>query len=90
MFHTLGHGTTLAAWIRHQRLERIRHDLADPTQRALPIHLIAARWGYTDPALFSRATYGTTPRDYRHHTPNDSTAGHQPGPIEAPDDQTAR
>ncbi|GGM69254.1 helix-turn-helix domain-containing protein [Dactylosporangium sucinum] len=60
--------TTPAAWIRRQRLERCRHALADPAQRQLPIHAIAARWGFTDHAHFSRlfrTTYGESPRDYR-------------------------
>ncbi|WP_310726709.1 helix-turn-helix domain-containing protein [Streptomyces sp. N2A] len=63
-------GTTPAAWIRRSRLERCRRDLANPRLCLRPIHAIAARWGFTDPAHFSRAfraTYGTTPRDYRHH-----------------------
>ncbi|MET9558293.1 AraC family transcriptional regulator [Streptomyces sp. NPDC006645] len=71
VFRTLGHPTTLAAWIREQRLERARRLLTDPAQRATPIHHIAARCGFTDPAVFSRtfrATFGLPPRDYRHHT----------------------
>ncbi|MFD0385553.1 helix-turn-helix domain-containing protein [Streptomyces stramineus] len=41
--------TTVAAWIRHQRLERARHDLGDTTQRHIPVHAIAARWGFPAP-----------------------------------------
>jgi AraC-like DNA-binding protein len=61
-------GTTPAAWIRQRRLERCRHDLADPRLRSRPIHAIAARWGFTVPAHFSRlfrATYGLSPKDFR-------------------------
>ncbi|GII85185.1 AraC family transcriptional regulator [Sphaerisporangium siamense] len=61
---------TVAAWIRHHRLERCRRDLADPALRGRPIHAIAARWGFTSLPHFSRlfrATYGTSPADYRHH-----------------------
>ncbi|WP_243741207.1 helix-turn-helix domain-containing protein [Streptomyces sp. 8K308] len=68
LFGTLGTGTTLAAWIRQQRLERFRCDLGDPAQRSVPIHHIAARWAFSDPAVFSRAfraAYGAPPRDYR-------------------------
>ncbi|TDC78656.1 helix-turn-helix transcriptional regulator [Streptomyces hainanensis] len=68
IFRTLGHGTTLAAWIRHERLEGARRQLADPAYRAVPVHRIAARWGFTDAAVFSRtfrAVYGMPPRDYR-------------------------
>ncbi|NJP50044.1 helix-turn-helix domain-containing protein [Streptomyces sp. SBST2-5] len=61
-------GTSPAAWIRHRRLERCRRDLADPGLDARPVQAIAARWGFTDPAHFSRlfrAAYGMPPREYR-------------------------
>ncbi|WP_442932294.1 helix-turn-helix domain-containing protein [Micromonospora sp. NBC_01699] len=64
---------TVSAWIRHQRMKRVRLDLADPTQRAAPIHRVAARWGFIDQAAFRRAfrrafrhAYGLSSRDYRH------------------------
>ncbi|MFF7791583.1 helix-turn-helix domain-containing protein [Streptomyces sp. NPDC007991] len=60
--------TSPAAWIRHRRLERCRLDLANPHLHARPIRAIAVRWGFTDPAHFSRlfrAAYGIPPRDYR-------------------------
>jgi len=59
---------TAAAWIRRRRLDRARRDLTDATYRDLPIHRIAARWGFTDHATFTRAfraAYGIPPRDYR-------------------------
>ncbi|MCX5014909.1 helix-turn-helix domain-containing protein [Streptomyces sp. NBC_00555] len=62
-------GATVAAQIRHQRLEAARRDLADPALRTTPIHAIAARWGFPRAADFSRAhrnAYGTTPKDHRH------------------------
>ena len=62
-------GSTVAAWIRHQRLEHARRDLTDPALDAQPIHAIAARWGFTHPAAFSRAfraAYGDSPLNYRH------------------------
>ncbi|GAB2900057.1 helix-turn-helix domain-containing protein [Streptomyces deserti] len=61
-------GTTVAGWIRVRRLERCRRDLADPLLRSRPVRAIAARWGFTDPARFSRAfraAYGHSPKDYR-------------------------
>ncbi|MEV8633658.1 helix-turn-helix domain-containing protein [Streptosporangium sp. NPDC051023] len=61
-------GLTVAAWIRRCRLERCRHDLADPAQRFLPVHAIAARWGFASNAHFSRvfrAAYGLSPAGYR-------------------------
>jgi AraC-like DNA-binding protein len=63
------HETTAAAFIRGQRLERCRRDLADPALAHLPIQAIAGRWGLPHPAAFSRAfreTYGASPRGYRH------------------------
>ncbi|MGA6153801.1 AraC family transcriptional regulator [Stenotrophomonas sp. NPDC087984] len=59
---------TVTTYIRHQRLERIRRDLADPAQHTVPLHHIAARWGFVHQATFTRAfraTYGMAPRDYR-------------------------
>ncbi|KAK1184489.1 helix-turn-helix transcriptional regulator [Streptomyces sp. NBS 14/10] len=52
--------TSPGAWIR-RRLERCRHDLANPRLNAHPIRAIAERWGFTNPTHFSRlfrATYG--------------------------------
>ncbi|ASR35988.1 hypothetical protein BAY61_14365 [Prauserella marina] len=65
LFHE--HGTGVAAWIRWQRLERARRDLADPASTST-IQEISARRGFAHPAAFSRAfrtAYGLSPRDYR-------------------------
>lgn len=35
-------GASVSTWIRRQRLERARRDLADPTLYTIPIHVIAA------------------------------------------------
>ncbi|PZG45168.1 AraC family transcriptional regulator [Spongiactinospora gelatinilytica] len=59
---------SVAAWIRQRRLERCRHDLADPHLNARPIHAVAARWGFPNKGHFSRlfrATYGIPPAEYR-------------------------
>jgi AraC-like DNA-binding protein len=63
------HGTSVHAWIRGQRLEHSRRDLADPSRRHVPIAAIAARWGFPRHADFTRAFrfhYGITPSTYRH------------------------
>ncbi|MDO0913114.1 helix-turn-helix domain-containing protein [Streptomyces sp. DT2A-34] len=63
-----GQELTVAAWIKAQRLERCRRDLADPALRHLPVHTIGARWGFAQPADFSRAfraAYGVTPTGLR-------------------------
>ena len=60
--------TTVASWIRQQRLERTCRDLTDPAMGTIPIHVIAARWGFPRPADFTRvfrAAYGMPPREYR-------------------------
>jgi AraC-like DNA-binding protein len=71
--HKLFHdtGTTVGGWIRQRRLERCGRDLRDPGLADRPVAAIGARWGYPDPAHFSRlfkATYGVGPRDYRYQT----------------------
>ncbi|MCF3142714.1 AraC family transcriptional regulator [Streptomyces platensis] len=60
--------STVAAFIRRQRLERARRELTDPTTRATPIHAVAARCGFPRASDFTRAfrnAYGLTPTDYR-------------------------
>ncbi|MEU4212761.1 helix-turn-helix domain-containing protein [Streptomyces sp. NPDC026206] len=62
-------GETVAASIRRQRLHHARHDLADPAQRGIPVHAIAARWGFPRATDFTRAfrsAYGVPPTDFRH------------------------
>ena len=68
--HQLFHdgGLTVAGWIRARRLERCRHDLADPGLAARPVAAIAARWGFTSAADFSRVfrtAHGVPPAEYR-------------------------
>ncbi|MEH0843494.1 helix-turn-helix domain-containing protein [Micromonospora sp. CPCC 205711] len=59
---------TVAQSIRRRRLERCRRDLRNPLLAGQPIQVVAARWGFPDPAHFSRsfrAAYGVSARDYR-------------------------
>jgi AraC-like DNA-binding protein len=68
-------GVTVAGYIRRQRLESARADLADPTSRTLPLHAIAAHWGFPRPADFTRAfrtAYGITPSELRRMVLNGS------------------
>ncbi|MYR59572.1 helix-turn-helix domain-containing protein [Streptomyces sp. SID625] len=63
-------GTTLAAYIRRQRLAKAYRDLVDPALSALPIHAVAARCGMPHPSAFTRAfkaAYGISPSDHRHY-----------------------
>ncbi|MEU3269886.1 AraC family transcriptional regulator [Saccharomonospora sp. NPDC006951] len=78
--HRLFDETGVAGWIRRQRLERARRDLADPALTATAIQEIAAGRGFAHPAAFSRAfrtAYGLSPRDYRETRllPLDSVTG---------------
>lgn len=61
-------GTTVAAWIRTQRLEHCRRDLLDPVHGHRSVAALAARWGFLDAAHFSRifkAAYDVSPSAYR-------------------------
>ena len=63
-----GQGQTVSGWIRAQRLEHCRRDLANPALGDQPVSTVAARWGLVDAAHFSRlfkSRYGIPPRDYR-------------------------
>ncbi|MFI7069609.1 AraC-like ligand-binding domain-containing protein [Micromonospora sediminicola] len=60
--------TTVAAFVRDERLARCRRDLADPGLGDRPIQVIAGRWGFRDKAHFSRAfraAQAETPQAYR-------------------------
>lgn len=59
---------TVAASIRHRRLERCRQDLLDAGLRDRPVGAVGARYGFRDAATFSRAfrdAYGLPPAEYR-------------------------
>ncbi|MCI3928304.1 helix-turn-helix domain-containing protein [Streptomyces sp. AN091965] len=59
---------TVAATIRHRRLERSRAELANPALRHIPVHTIGTRSGFPSPSAFSRAfatAYGAPPREWR-------------------------
>jgi AraC-like DNA-binding protein len=63
-----GEGESAARWIRNRRLEQCRHDLARPELCDRSVSAVAARWGLTDAAHFSRlfrSAYGQSPREYR-------------------------
>jgi AraC-like DNA-binding protein len=70
LYNILGaSGITLADWIRKQRLERCRNDIAASTFHATSIATIARGWGFTDPSSFTRMfknAYGVSPREWRH------------------------
>jgi AraC-like DNA-binding protein len=58
----------VAEYIRRERLLRCRSDLADPLLAGRTVAEIGARWGFPDPAGFSRVftrAYGIPPGEYR-------------------------
>jgi AraC-like DNA-binding protein len=62
---------TVTEYIRLQRLEATRRDLADPRLRHRSIAAIAARWGFPSQAHFTRAfqaRYAMTPSTARQRT----------------------
>jgi AraC-like DNA-binding protein len=68
--HQLFHdeGLTVAGWIRQRRLERCRHDLANPALASRPVAAIAAKWGFSSAGDFSRAfraVHGLPPAEFR-------------------------
>jgi len=61
-------GISLGDWVRAQRLEECRKDLAKPGANSVTIAFIAQRWGFADATNFGRAfkaAYGMSPREWR-------------------------
>ncbi|MHC6591996.1 AraC-like ligand-binding domain-containing protein [Arthrobacter sp. C152] len=61
-------GTTVASWIRTQRLEGARRELRDPLHAGKSVGAVAARWGILDAAHFSRTfrdAFGVSPSEWR-------------------------
>ncbi len=60
-------GRTVVRWLRAERLECCRRELALRRGPVPSVVQICRRWGFTDPAVFSRtfsAAYGTPPSRY--------------------------
>jgi AraC-like DNA-binding protein len=61
-------GISLGDWVRAQRLEECRKDLAKPGANSVTIAFIGQRWGFPDATNFGRAfkaAYGMSPREWR-------------------------
>lgn len=59
---------TVTGWIRSRRLERCRRELAAPGSAGEQVAAVGRRWGFPDPAHFSRAFkahFGVPPTRYR-------------------------
>ncbi|GIG84031.1 hypothetical protein Pka01_71580 [Planotetraspora kaengkrachanensis] len=62
-------GISLGDWVRSQRLEKCKLELASPAYQFTTIEAIAYRWGFASAPHFSRvfkAAYGVSPREWRH------------------------
>lgn len=67
-------GTSVAAWIREQRLEGAFRELSQTPDCS--IAAISSKWGYRDPASFSRAFrthHGISPTEAKRHPANTPT-----------------
>ncbi len=67
LFETVGQ--SFSAYLRLRRLERCRAELVDPIYEKMSISDICFRWGFNDPAHFSRVfreQYQMSPRAFRH------------------------
>ncbi|MEV1068716.1 helix-turn-helix domain-containing protein [Streptomyces sp. NPDC050263] len=63
-----GEGVTVARLIQQRRLERCARELARSDAVAPTVSAVAQRWGFANPAHFSRvfrAAYGLSPRQWR-------------------------
>ncbi|MET3142419.1 UNVERIFIED_ORG: AraC-like DNA-binding protein [Arthrobacter sp. UYEF2] len=61
-------GTTVASFIRSQRLDGARRDLQDPLHAGKSVGTVAAHWGFLDAAHFSRTfrdAFGVSPSEWR-------------------------
>ncbi|HQT47922.1 MAG TPA: helix-turn-helix domain-containing protein, partial [Acidocella sp.] len=73
---------SFAQYVRRRRLQHAAQDLLDPQQTKLLVAEIGFRWGFSDPAHFSRAfreQYGMTPSAFRDQ--NMRPAERSPGDI---------
>ena len=81
-------GLTFSAWLRRERLQRCYFDLRQASGTRPTVTEVAFRWGFNDPAYFSRAfsaQFGFSPREARLLPPTIGSAGQVSGvPVQAP------
>lgn len=81
-------GLTFGAWLRGERLNRCYFELREPSAVRSTVTEIAFRWGFSDPAYFSRAfsaQFGLSPRQARRLLGPVGTADQEAGaPGQAP------
>ena len=83
-----GQGLTFGVWLRRERLERCYFDLRQASGTRPTVTEVAFRWGFNDPAYFSRAfsaQFGFSPREARlWPSPIGSTGQVSGAPVQAP------
>src|SRR6202022_102756 len=66
-----GEQTSFRSYVKAQRLERCKRDLADPAHAARHVSDMRFHWGFNDLAHFSRIfkqRFGVSPREWREHS----------------------
>ena len=82
-----GEGTTVGRFIRERRLEECGRELARRGRVAPTVSAVAQRWGFVNPAHFSRAfraAYGVSPREWRNLRTAQDDLGRSPAVTSAP------
>ncbi|WP_406433433.1 helix-turn-helix domain-containing protein [Streptomyces sp. NBC_01589] len=82
-----GEGTTVGRLIQQRRLEECGRELARRGRTAPTVSAVAQRWGFINPAHFSRAfraTYGLSPREWRDLRTTQDDVGRSPAGTPAP------
>ena len=82
-----GEGTTVGRLIRDRRLEECSRELARRGRTAPTVSAVAQRWGFVNPAHFSRsfrAAYGVSPREWRNLRTAQDDLGRSPTVTSAP------
>ncbi|WP_225802581.1 helix-turn-helix domain-containing protein [Streptomyces sp. NK15101] len=82
-----GEGTTVGRLIRQRRLEECSRELARRGRTAPTVSAVAQRWGFVNPAHFSRtfrAAYGVSPREWRTLRTAQEDLGGAPAVTSAP------
>lgn len=82
-----GEGTTVGRFIRQRRLEECGRELARRGRTVPTVSAVAQRWGFVNPAHFSRAfraAYGVSPREWRNLRTAQDDLGRSPGVTSAP------
>ncbi|MFE7795857.1 helix-turn-helix domain-containing protein [Streptomyces sp. NPDC057460] len=83
-----GEGTTVGRLIQQRRLEECNRELARRGRTTPTVSAVAQRWGFVNPAHFSRAfraAYGVSPREWRTLRTTQDDLGRSPAVTSAPE-----